>query len=163
MELRFHLNMSTCTRLFLLFQGLSRLATIDEGSNRVDEWRSKEQRSLGETIPNKPQKKLRVLYLLCFSPNRIVFCFLHKFWCCKCDTFILVIPSEKPNRNQPSWFRESKPPLSHVSTTASTWAGERIIYHKSLSDRYLAGTQHPRLCNQVQYGKILRWNLDFVT
>lgn len=36
------------------------------------------------------------------------------------------------------------------------------MYHKSLSDRYLAASQHLRLCN-VQYGTFLRWNLDLIT
>lgn len=78
--------------------------------------------------------------------------------------FVLYVLSEKPNRNQSSWFGGSKAsPFSCFNDTVSTWAGERIIYHKSLSDRYLAGSQHPRLCNNIQYEKFLRWNPDFVT
>lgn len=71
---------------------------------------------------------------------------------------------QKSQTNQPPWFQGSKAsPFSCFNYAASTWAGDRIIYHKSLSDRYLAGSQNPGLCNNVQYGKFLRWNPDFVT
>lgn len=119
----------------------------------------KEQRTTvtwRENVPNKPQKeKLRVLYCFVFSPNRIVFCFLHKFWCfVKCDTFYSGHSLRKA-KQKPALMvsRGSKPPLSCFNDS-SLHLG-RGAYHisSSLSDRYLAGTQHPRLCSKVQLWK----------
>lgn len=133
-----------------------------EGSSRGKEKRSKEQQSLeGKTISNKWQREIKGFLFF----NRTVFCVFHKFWCCKTGHGLFcAFPQKSPTETSHHGFeREQASPLSCFNDTVSTWAGERIIYHKSLSDRYLAGSQHPRLCNNVHYGKFLRWNLDFVT
>lgn len=77
--------------------------------------------------------------------------------------FRLCALSEKPNRNQSSWFRErAGPPLSRVSTTQSPLGLGSISYiiNHSLIDIWHA-LSPPRLGNNVQGGKFLRWNLDF--
>lgn len=127
------------------------------GGVEMKEWKKKNSRSVRKPLLANDKKKLRDF-------SWIVFCFLYKFWCSKMWHVLYCMFFQKSQTNQPSWFRRNKAsPFSCFNYAASSWAGDRIIYHKSLSDRYLASSQHPGLCNNVQYGKFLRWNLDFVT
>lgn len=135
---------------------------VDEGQQGTGGGRMEDKTAVirGENNPSQKAKRNEG-----FSLARLCFVSCISFGAIKRGTFYTACALRKAKQKPVIMVsRESRAsPFSCFNDTVSTWAGERIIYHKSLSDRYLAGTQPPRLYNNVQYGKFLRWNLDFVT
>lgn len=71
---------------------------------------------------------------------------------------MLGVLSEKPNRNQSSWFRERAGlPLSHVTTTQSPLGLGSVSYiiNHSQIDIWQA-VSPPRLCNNGTVWKIFK-------